>query len=99
MKVYMHDGPCRYVVESESEGDKSSYLVDLCQYERSPGIFNGTCQCSDFVYRHEPKLKRPENNGKIMRCKHIRCARDLALDIIIAHLAKNDRNLQDDQLP
>lgn len=71
-------------------------------------IFNGACMattdpnlssdgpcmvgCRNFLYRCEPMLRKPENMGKVFRCKHIRAAREHALDLIIPFLVKADPN-------
>lgn len=112
MKVSL-DGndPCRYLVSSESEGNKE-YIVDLCEYPRGTDengvtIFNGACGlthdrimgCKDFIFRCEPQLKKPENKGKIFRCKHIKVVRDYALTLLLPHLNAHRPNLPEDQTP
>ena len=99
MEAEVYNSPTTILVTSESEGDKASYLVDLCAYEVMPNVFNGSCQCRDFLYRHEPKLKNPEFMGKVFRCKHIRYARDHALDFILPVLCRADKNNPDSELP
>ena len=94
----IYDKPTRILVHSESDGE-SSYLVDLCAYpvEVAPDqrVCNGVCQCRDFIYRCEPKLKRPEHAGKIFRCKHLRWARENCFDTILLYLAGIDPNLSE----
>lgn len=53
--------------------------------------------CKDFVYNKQPKLRKFP--GSAFRCKHIRAAREFALDFLIPHLLKADPNIPDDQLP
>ena len=97
MKGFIDGYPTRMVVQSESEGDKASYLVDLCAYPRGLNeqgtiVFNGSCQCRDFVCRQEPKLKDPLNAGKVFRCKHCRWVRDNILDFILPLMCDKDPN-------
>jgi hypothetical protein len=97
----LYDSPVHILVHSESEGDKASYLVDLCGYDVNRynptvgALYNGGCQCKDFLYRCLPKLKDPFND-KVFRCKHIRWARENCLDFILPYLAKSDPNHQDE---
>ena len=68
MKGSIHGFPTSLLVESESEGDKSIYMVRLCDYPLGPndgGImqFNGSCTCRDFECRKAPQLKNPLNKG------------------------------------
>ncbi len=112
MRVEM-DGndPCRFWVTSESDSNEK-YIVDLCEYpigldQDGNMDFNGVCGltnarihgCRDFIYRCEPMLKKPQNMGKVFRCKHLRCARDYAFKLLLPHLAKNRVNLPEDQTP
>ncbi len=101
MQGEVYDYPTRILVQSEEEGDKTSYLVDLCAYDVNKfnlekPLYNGACQCADFMYRWRPKLRLMENQGKIYRCKHIRWAREHALDFILPHMCKNDPNPPED---
>lgn len=101
-------------VTSESDVDEAGvpieYIVDLCEYPvEIPGanniIFNGACGltkerihgCKDFIYRWEPMLKR--DNRIIRRCKHLRAAREHALDLILPALKRADPNLDEDLTP
>jgi hypothetical protein len=79
-------------------------------------VFNGSCiatmdpngmdeghyGCKDFIYRCEPKLRRPDNMGRAFRCKHIIAVRDhlkdLSLDKIINVLIASDKNLDEEQM-
>lgn len=112
MKVRIDDSDlCRYWVSSESDGDKE-YIVDLCEYPRGVDVegnlvLNGACGltnerihgCRDFSFRCERELKNPANAGKIFRCKHIRCAREYALTILLPHLSKMRPNTHEDSQP
>ena len=68
-----------YEVESESNPEKS-YRVDL---ESNPmdvtevPFFAGRCECADWLARCSPALKQ----GILRRCKHIRAAREYALNV------------------
>lgn len=94
--------PRIFLVTSESESGKV-YHVDLCEYElgldeNGNMRFNGACGltnerihgCKDFLIRCEPNLKKPENKGKVFRCKHVRSSREAALDIILPHIKRTD---------
>ncbi len=97
------DGEREYCVEL------GSYPLGL--NEHGVMVYNGACVatidpngreeghhgCRDFVFRCEPKLKRPENMGKTFRCKHLKCAREVALDFIVPALIRSDRNIPEDQ--
>lgn len=96
MQGEIYDYPTRLLVVSETDGDHASYLVDLCAY-RVGSVFNGACQCKSFMYRCRPQIKLP-GNDKICRCKHIRWARENALDFILPHLAAADPNPPEDHL-
>ncbi len=112
VKVRLDDYPTRFWVSSESNADEE-YIVSLCEYPRGTDqngvpVFNGACGapdgmrthgCKDFKIRCEPHLKKAENDGKVFRCKHIRAAREHALDFMLPYLCKNDPNLPDNQLP
>lgn len=98
------DGSREYCVEL------GKYPVGL--NEHGVMVYNGACimtsdpnaekhelgmhGCKDFIYRCEPKLKKPENMGKVFRCKHCRAAREFALDFIVPHLLKIDPNIDED---
>lgn len=107
MEVKIHDYPTRFFVTSRSESERE-YLVDLARYPvgHTPDgrvVYNGSCGrsdlgaygCRDFLYRCEPKLKRPEYAGRIFRCAHIEAARAQCLDIMIDELHKRDPNLDE----
>lgn len=96
MECEIYDYPTRILVHSETDGE-ASYLVDLCAFpyakdKRGDSLFNGACQCKSFIFRCEPQLKKPENKGKVFRCKHIRHARDNALDYLLPFMCKADPN-------
>ncbi len=95
MQGEIFDYPTRLLIHSEAEGDKAAYLVDLCAYPVTvPGekeVYNGACQCKDFIYRCEPKLRLPDN-AAIHRCKHCRAARAMALDFILPEMDRMDPN-------
>lgn len=97
MKGYIHDYPTSMFVESESDGDKATYMVRLCDYPLGVGpqgtmMFNGSCTCRDFECRKAPQLKDPLNTGKVFRCKHLRFCRDNILDFILPLLCDKDPN-------
>lgn len=103
MTGYVHDYPTRLVVHSESDGD-GSYLVDLCAFpygkdDQGNLLFNGACQCRNFVFNCEPLLKKPDNAGRVYRCKHIRWARDNVLDYLLPVMKSHDPNLDETHLP
>jgi hypothetical protein len=99
--------PRLFWVTSETEGE-DSYIVDLCANELGIDqdgnmIFNGKCGgpngergCKDYYYRCGPSLKKPENAGKVYRCKHIRSARDYALNLLLPHIKKTDPNIEEE---
>jgi hypothetical protein len=102
MKVRMESARLReFVVSSESEAD-AEYHVDLCAFPLGADangitIFNGSCGfgdingCADFRYRCLKNLKHnPER--KMFRCKHIKAARQVALDIVLQFVEKTDPN-------
>lgn len=104
----------RFWVSSEEDNsveygvDICCYPVGLD--ENKIMIFNGRCfltkteeetkihGCKDFLYRCEPRLKKPENMGKIFRCKHCRAAEEYALKLLKPLLLKHDPN-PDDPIP
>lgn len=103
MHGQVQDWPTRILVHSE-EDDNEAYLVELTEWElglneQGTMTFNGSCQCKDFIYRCEPRLKRDENMGKVFRCKHIKWARDHALEIMLPKLKALDKNIPDSQQP
>lgn len=63
------------------------HLVDLTAYRGS-----GSCECEDFVCRHEPELQRGHPPGADVRCKHIEEAREHLLDAVIRQLSKPGPN-------
>ncbi len=90
------DYPTRILVHSEDDQEQS-YLVDLTDHELGLSeqgcmTYNGGCQCKDFLYRHLPRLKKPEFMGITMRCKHIRFAREHALEFMLPKLKLADPN-------
>lgn len=92
----VHDYPTRVLVHSE-EDDNQAYLVDLTEFELGLSdngnmTYNGSCQCKDYLYRCLPRLKKPEFMGKVFRCKHIRWARDHALEFMLPRLKQADPN-------
>ncbi len=110
MKVRM-DGnhPCQFWVSSESDGGVE-YCVNICE---NPGgldedgdmVFNGTCGltpilihgCADFRYRCAPALNKPENMGKVFRCKHLLSAEKYALKVLKPYLKKANPNIPDEE--
>lgn len=85
------------MVESESDGDKSTYMVRLCDWPLGIGLngsmqFNGSCTCRDFECRKAPLLSKPSNAGKVFRCKHLIYARNNILDFILPMLCEKDPN-------
>lgn len=90
----IQDYPTRILVNSEEHPEEEAYLVDLCGYKVG-NVFNGVCQCKDFVFRCEPRLKRP-GNTIICRCKHIRYAREIVLDYVLPAMRKHDPNIDED---
>lgn len=105
------DYPTRIYVHSESEPDVE-YLVDLTafpRYQEGIGpdarvVYNGSCGrsdmgvigCRNFLFKCEPRLKEPENVGKIYRCKHIRWARENCLDFILPKMKEMDPNIPEE---
>ena len=104
------DDNCPHIfwVSSESESG-TEYCVELGAYprgkdERGLEIYNGACGrtkdrihgCKDFIFRCEPKLKNPQNVGKVFRCKHCIAVRNYAIDLIIPYLLKADPNIPDE---
>jgi hypothetical protein len=87
------DSPTRIRVSSETDL-KDSYLVELTDFQVG-GVFNGSCQCRHFICDLRPKLRQP-SNSQILRCKHIRWAREHALDFILPVLKRADRNMPDE---
>lgn len=110
MKVRMDDSdPCRYWVSSESDNGVE-YIVDLCEWEvglDNEGImqYNGVCGltherihgCRDFIFRCEPMLKKPDNMGKIFRCKHIKAAESYALKLLKPFMKAHRAPYHEDQ--
>lgn len=93
----IQDYPTRILVNSEENPEEEAYLVDLCRYKVG-NVFNGVCQCKDFVFRCEPRLKRPDNTT-IFRCKHIRYARENVIDALLPIIHASDPNIPDEDLP
>src|SRR6478736_5337907 len=100
MRGEVHDYPTRIMVLSE-EDQEDAYLVDLTEFEvglndQGCMTFNGSCQCKDFIYRWLPRIKKPENMGKVFRCKHIRWAREHALEFMLPKLKEADPNTREE---
>lgn len=100
MKAQIYDYPQYLLVHSESD-QGAAYLVDLCAFpygknEVGKPLFNGRCQCKDFLFRCEPNLKKRSNKGKVFRCKHIAHARLVALDYLLPVIKENNPNSQDE---
>ena len=68
----------RFMVPSRN-GEKD-YLVDLAEHEG-----NGSCSCSHFKFRLEPKVK--VGVERRMRCKHIMAARDYLVSALIERMS------------
>lgn len=100
MTARVADYPTRVYVTSEEDPD-DEFLINLCEWELGldpeTGLmqFNGSCQCEDYLYRHLPRLKRPEYMGKVFRCKHIRWAREHALEFMLPKLKEADPNIDE----
>jgi hypothetical protein len=104
--------PCCYLVSSESDNGVEYVvdlcLHPLGLDEDGNQDFNGACistrgtsewteaGCRDFVYRCAPMLKKPENKGKVYRCKHCRAARDYAFRLLLPYVAKSRPNQKED---
>ncbi len=106
----------QFWVSSESDGnveylvDVGRYPLEPNQY--GDMVFNGACiatkgpdlweqhGCRNFLFKCEPNMKKPENAGKVCRCKHITCVRnylrDLSLDRIVLTLIDSELNPPDD---
>lgn len=101
MTARVPDYPTRIAVTSEEEPE-CEYLVDLVEWEigldptNAIMQYNGSCQCKDYLYRCLPRLKKPEFMGKIFRCKHIRWAREHALEFMLPKLKEADPNIHED---
>ncbi len=99
MNARVADYPTRVYVTSEEEPD-AEYLVDLTEWELGLSdqgfmTFNGSCQCKDYLYRCLPRLKKPEFMGKVFRCKHVRWAREHALEFMLPKIKQADPNLDE----
>ena len=69
----------RFFVPSDQSNDEADdYLVDLLAYHG-----NGCCACQDFCFRCEPLVKNRLGPGLPVRCKHLKRAREFALDLYI----------------
>lgn len=110
MKVRLWDNSTHIFIVTSEETLGVEYYVDLCEYplgidENGNEVFNGCCGltpnrihgCKNFIFDKEPELKKKCNAGKVFRCKHIRRAREYALDILLPILKKADPN-QDPEL-
>lgn len=98
MRIKRHDGPTRFIVESET--GNGAYLVEL----ESNGL-TGRCNCKQFECRLAPEIHAGARGEKV-RCKHIIAAREFyaielrinsndALDQVLREYAKT----QVDQTP
>ncbi len=99
MSARIFDYPTRVMVSSEDKPEEE-YLVDLVEWElgldKAGNMeYNGSCDCKDFLFRCLPMLKKPENMGKVYRCKHLRFARDHALTFLLPHLKQSDPNIHE----
>ncbi len=99
MHARVADYPTRVYVTSEEEPE-AEYLVDLVEWEiglSEQGFmqFNGSCQCKDYLYRCLPRLKKPEDMGKVFRCKHVRWAREHALEFMLPRIKAADPNIEE----
>ena len=70
----------RYLVQSATTEEK--YLVDLL-----PADYTGGCNCPQFSFRLSPKIAAGAR-GQKFRCRHIRLAREFALEKLLPLLAK-----------
>lgn len=101
MKARVADYPTRVYVTSEEEPD-CEYLIDLLAWElgldKDTALmqYNGSCQCKDYLYRCLPRLKKAENMGRVFRCKHIRWAREHALEFMLPKLKEADPNIDEE---
>jgi hypothetical protein len=100
MKAEVYDYPQFILIHSESD-EGAAYLVDLCAFPYDKNtvgkpLFNGRCQCKDFIFRCEPNLKKKVNKGKVFRCKHVVLARAVALDYLLPYIKANNPNKQDE---
>ncbi len=93
MKGKVWDSPTRIMVESESDSN-DAYLVELTDFPVGD-VLNGSCQCRHFVCKLRPLLLDPRNTTP-KRCKHLLWAREHALDMILPHFKKADKNLPDE---
>lgn len=82
---------CRHTFKRNAEhrcpkcrghGEPVRYTVDIAAWAG-----NGGCSCEAFQYTMQPDVERGWN-PEPRRCKHIRAARETALDIIIARHLK-----------
>lgn len=106
---------CHFLVSSQSDTGKEYVvnicLHEIGLDADGNMDYNGACLetrtesefsphgCEHFRYKCEPKLKDPNNMGKVFRCAHIRAARDQAFKIMLPHLAKTNLNIPDNQMP
>lgn len=102
---HLDNDPCVYLVTSESDGGKEYVVdicVHPIGLDKDGNMdYNGACistrtgeewleyGCADFRYRCQPNLDKPENMGKVFRCKHIRASRDYAFKVLLPYIAKN----------
>ena len=100
----MFDSPTRILVNSESGSQEPPYLVELTDFPIQVNgengevieVFNGSCQCKNFICSLRPRLRDPKNKA-FYRCKHILWARQHALDrVILPFLKKTDKNTPDE---
>src|SRR5690349_12286210 len=105
MKCRVFDYPTRFYVTSEENHD-NEYLVILTDHRvcvNGQFEFNGSCNCANFCIGagRSPSLKRQiieSGHTIIRRCKHIRFAREHALDICLDHLHRADPNLPEEEM-
>jgi len=88
-----------YPLGLNAQGDMVFNGACIATIDPNGGPDEGHHGCRDFIYRCEPKLKRPENMGRVHRCKHCRQVRDylrdLSLDKIVLTLIASDPNLDE----
>lgn len=97
--------PCVYIVSSETDAGLEYIVdlcVHPLGLDKDGNMdYNGACigtrgkdewlehGCRDFIFRCEPAIRKPENMGRIYRCKHVRAARDYAFRLLLPYIAKN----------
>lgn len=73
-------GLMEFTVES-SKNSKQLYRVDLLAYD-----CRGRCDCFDFTCRREKLIAKGESTTG---CKHVKAAREFALNDMLARIASN----------